>query len=173
MRIVLINGSGHLFILLKISSPPISWSAIPQKGISGIGWGCALPLFPASNNKMLLFKFQFGKSPSTTYHYTTAGVWIHLLNNLTLDHFGWRLVNVLVNPSYNHDRINNLIEKLMIFKLYHNYHPRTTKRLRRHVDAIGRFSLPVIGSCPSPFIFHITNQPQKATNKKIRAPGQT
>ena len=66
---------------------------------------------------MLLFKFQFGKSPSTTYHYTTAGVWIHLLNNLTLDHFGWRLVNVLVNPSYNHDRINNLFEKLMIFKL--------------------------------------------------------
>ena len=65
---------------------------------------------------MLLFKFQFGKSPPTTYHYTTAGVWIHLLNNLTLDHFGWRLVNLLVNPSYKHDRINNLIEKLMIFK---------------------------------------------------------
>ena len=117
MRIVLINGSGHLFILLKISSPTISWSAIPQKGISGIGWGCALPLFPASNNKMLLFKFQFGKSPSTTYHYTAAGVWIHLLNNLTLDYFGWRLVNVLVNPSHNHDRINHLFEKLTIFKL--------------------------------------------------------
>ena len=65
---------------------------------------------------MLLFKFQFGKSPSTTYHYIHHS-WIHLLNNLTLDHFGWRLVNVLVNPSYNHDRINNLIEKLTILKL--------------------------------------------------------
>ena len=99
--------------------PPRPYLGLPshKRGFRGLDGGVLSLYSPLPTTKCCFLNFNLGNPLQQHTITPQLAVWIHLLNNLTLDHFGWRLVNVLVNPSYNHDRINNLIEKLMIFKL--------------------------------------------------------